>query len=210
MGRLPMCLLCACALHSTVFLLPGGSSRPGLLEREIEVTLGPVSRIQPQQAAAAATGARAQRAAPPVARGEDQAIIGGMESSPESEAESEAPAGSPGIPIEGSETGDDLPSGATALNVDARPVTPIAPAYPRRMRELGREGTVRILATVDADGSVLSAVVAASSGFSMLDNAAAAAVRRAVFSPAQRGGVPVASLVLIPIRFSIADAQSDR
>lgn len=90
-------------------------------------------------------------------------------------------------------------------DVDARPLSPIAPEYPRRMRVLGREGTVRILAQIDADGRVISAEVAQSSGSAMLDNAALAAVRRAVFSPALRGGLPAPSRVIVPIRFALEE-----
>lgn len=77
------------------------------------------------------------------------------------------------------------------------------PVYPRDALAAGREGMVRLHVRVAVDGSVAALRIATSSGDPSLDDAALAAVRDWHFKPAERGGVPVAADVVVPVRFVI-------
>jgi protein TonB len=91
---------------------------------------------------------------------------------------------------------------ATVISIP-RPRGEILPQYPRSARKAGWEGVVTIGAYIDEAGKVVSAEIIASSGHESLDQAALEAVRRASFHPAQRGAKPVASRVIIPVRFRL-------
>ena len=80
-----------------------------------------------------------------------------------------------------------------------------APEYPRRARRLRLEGTAQLLVTVDAAGKPLRVLVQTSSGHTLLDEAAIAAVRLWHFHPAKRDGVAEQGDLLVPIRFDIVD-----
>jgi protein TonB len=90
------------------------------------------------------------------------------------------------------------------VDVPARPLAPIEPAYPPQLRALGLEGDVAARVVVRADGSVGGAQLVASS-----DEAFTAAVRealeRARFEPARREGRPVASWVTLRLRFRLEE-----
>ena len=78
------------------------------------------------------------------------------------------------------------------------------PVYPRTSRRKGEEGTVLLSIQVDALGVVAGVTVAATSGFSALDEAAVAAVRRIAFKPASKDGRAVPSEVRLPITFKLS------
>ncbi len=96
-------------------------------------------------------------------------------------------------------------SGGGAEDRDAQPdYAAIAPpSYPRLARRRGWQGVVRLRVRVSPDGRVLDASVEQSSGYRVLDRAALEAVRGWRFRPAVRGGEPVASEVVVPVRFSL-------
>jgi periplasmic protein TonB len=75
------------------------------------------------------------------------------------------------------------------------------PAYPAASRRLGEQGKVTIRVLIAADGSVQSASLARSSGFSRLDDAAMAAVLKWRFVPGKRDGVAQAMWHQIPVNF---------
>lgn len=77
------------------------------------------------------------------------------------------------------------------------------PHYPREARDNGWEGRVLLLVKVGADGRAAGVRVNRSSGHDVLDDSALRTVWRWRFRPGTRGGVPVASSVLIPIRFRL-------
>lgn len=79
------------------------------------------------------------------------------------------------------------------------------PAYPMLARKRGWEGMVTLLVEVAADGHPVSVEIKRSSGHSVLDNCAAAAVRQWQFQPARRGGTAVAASVEVPIRFDLQE-----
>ncbi|MBI2875511.1 MAG: TonB family protein [Candidatus Tectomicrobia bacterium] len=78
------------------------------------------------------------------------------------------------------------------------------PIYPRLAQLKGYEGKVLLEVEVRADGRVGGVVIKESSNHKVLDEAALKAVRKWRYSPARRGGTPVASRVLVPIYFELA------
>lgn len=75
------------------------------------------------------------------------------------------------------------------------------PRYPPIAREKGYQGTVYIRAFVERDGRVGNLAVDRSSGYEILDRAAVESVREWTFLPAQKDQKPVASWVLLPVKF---------
>jgi protein TonB len=75
------------------------------------------------------------------------------------------------------------------------------PTYPPLAREKGYEGTVYLRALVERDGRVGNLLIDRSSGHEILDRAAVDSVRGWTFLPAQKDGKPVASWVLLPVKF---------
>jgi periplasmic protein TonB len=79
------------------------------------------------------------------------------------------------------------------------------PDYPAEARRRGLQGKVVLLVEVSAAGLPASLAVASSSGHAALDQAALAAVQRWHFSPATRGGTPVAGTAQVPIQFRLEE-----
>lgn len=77
------------------------------------------------------------------------------------------------------------------------------PEYPRLARNRGWEGQVLLKVRVSAEGLSDSVDVQRSSGHDILDESAVAAVKKWTFIPAMRGSTPVASLVIVPIIFTL-------
>lgn len=77
------------------------------------------------------------------------------------------------------------------------------PPYPYQARTGGHEGLVVLTAEVRADGLVSGIRLKRSSGYASLDQSALTTVRSWIFEPARRSGVAVASVVDIPVRFSL-------
>ena len=81
------------------------------------------------------------------------------------------------------------------------------PGYPGAARRAGREGVVTVRVLVGTDGTPASVTVRQTSGHEDFDNAAVQAVKKWRFSPARRGGQPVASFHDIKIRFRLDEAR---
>lgn len=79
------------------------------------------------------------------------------------------------------------------------------PSYPPAARRRGIEGVVVLAVDLGEDGRPRHVCVKTSSGFAMLDEAAEKAVRGWRFTPATRGGRPVAATVDVPVRFTLRD-----
>lgn len=79
----------------------------------------------------------------------------------------------------------------------------IPPVYPALSRRLGQQGQAWLKVLVDADGKVLSAEIAQSSGHPALDQSALDAVRQWAFIPGKRDGVPERMWVHVPISFRL-------
>ena len=80
----------------------------------------------------------------------------------------------------------------------------IHPRYPRIAKKSGWEGTVLVRVTVEANGRASKVIVSRGSGRKVLDDAAVKAVRRWAFRPARDGNIPIQSVVVIPIKFSLS------
>jgi protein TonB len=80
-----------------------------------------------------------------------------------------------------------------------------APSYPPAARREHQEGVVLLSVDVGPNGRPTRVVLKKSSGVPILDQAAAAAVRRWTFEPARTAGLPIESTVEVPVRFSLAD-----
>ena len=82
------------------------------------------------------------------------------------------------------------------------------PPYPMTAIRLGEEGRVMLHITISAGGSVASASVTQSSGFTDLDQSAIAWVlAHWKYKPATRGGVAVASATDAAVVFSLKNAR---
>ncbi len=77
------------------------------------------------------------------------------------------------------------------------------PKYPRYARKRKQEGKVLLDVSVKTDGYPRNIVIAQSSGFDILDNAALSAVKRWKFLPARNGSAKVEANVKVPIEFRI-------
>lgn len=95
-------------------------------------------------------------------------------------------------------------SGGSQVGVlGAQPIASIYPVYPESSRRNGEQGTVELAFTILPSGKTADIMVARSSGFSPLDDAAIRAVRRARLKPACQNGLPVESKVLQPFDFNL-------
>lgn len=77
--------------------------------------------------------------------------------------------------------------------------------YPHGARLRGEEGVVTVRAFIMPSGKTSAAEVVNSSGFSLLDQAAINAVRRAAFIPIHKKHQPIESEALLTFRFSLLD-----
>jgi TonB family protein len=95
--------------------------------------------------------------------------------------------------------------GKAKVAADTAPVSVSMPqpAYPEAARKAGIEGKAMLEVTVGADGAVLSATLAQSSGNGALDTAALQAVTTARFTPATKAGKPVEARVTVPYQFKL-------
>jgi protein TonB len=78
-----------------------------------------------------------------------------------------------------------------------------APTYPSVSRRSGEQGRVMLRVRVSARGEVEAIEVHQSSGYSRLDDAALAAVRRWKFVPARLGERPVEGWAIVPVNFTL-------
>jgi len=81
--------------------------------------------------------------------------------------------------------------------------TPL-PAYPAAARAERLEGLVVLAVLVGANGRVVDVSVASSSSHTVLDQAAAGAVKTWTFAPAHRGARAVESVVEVPVKFALS------
>ncbi len=95
--------------------------------------------------------------------------------------------------------------GDGALSAEPRYRTKPKPDYPLPSKRRREEGTVLVNVRVQADGAPAAVSLNRSCGYPLLDRAALDAVRRSTFEPELAAGVPVASLHVIRLRFSLDD-----
>lgn len=77
------------------------------------------------------------------------------------------------------------------------------PDYPRSARKRGWEGTVILEILVDVEGSAKDIRINESSGYDILDEAAASAAKKWMFVPGMRGDAPVEMWVRVPVTFQL-------
>lgn len=80
-----------------------------------------------------------------------------------------------------------------------------APEYPRLARRRGQQGRVILRVEVDPAGHATSVAIHRSSGYRLLDRAAARTVRRWTFQPARRAGKITSGQVDVPVLFRLHD-----
>jgi protein TonB len=95
------------------------------------------------------------------------------------------------------------PAPARAVDLDENRISGNPPKYPIESLRKKEQGTVLLHLTVGADGSVTDIVIARSSGFERLDNAALRAVRAWRWRPMMRAGQAVAVTGDMPIPFTL-------
>lgn len=81
------------------------------------------------------------------------------------------------------------------------------PTYPWVARRNGWEGTTVVRVDVMTNGAPAQVALVESSGYSVLDEAALAAVRQWKFRPARLGTLPVQSQVDVPVRFRLSATE---
>ncbi|MGN1360489.1 MAG: TonB family protein [Kiritimatiellia bacterium] len=101
------------------------------------------------------------------------------------------------------------PKTAFSPRVSAPPQAPnrIIIRYPRSARERRHEGTVRLEARILSDGRCGRVTILETSGHPELDEAAAAAFRKANFIPARAGDCPVEASVRQTITFRLSGIE---
>jgi protein TonB len=77
------------------------------------------------------------------------------------------------------------------------------PEYPMIGRKRGYQGTVTLEVLVNREGRVEDLRLSASSGYSVLDQAALTSVKTWLFDPGTRGGEKVDMWVKVPVRFQL-------
>ena len=105
------------------------------------------------------------------------------------------------------ETTNQILRDQTAMNQKIyQPVTPLKterPPYPRIARENGWHGRVILRVKISSQGTVTTASIQETSGFSVLDESALQVVQDYTFVPAKNGEFPVTSIVDLPIQFDL-------
>lgn len=81
------------------------------------------------------------------------------------------------------------------------------PPYPPMAVRQGQQGEVILDVTINAQGEVIDVKVERSSGFRILDRAAAEAARGWKFNPGVKNGKPVGGVVRIPVNFTLTGAS---
>jgi len=78
-----------------------------------------------------------------------------------------------------------------------------APDYPRRAQLRGYEGTVLVDTLVDTKGQAKDFRLLESSGYSLLDKAALASVKKWIFEPGMKGDKTIEMWIKVPVQFNL-------
>lgn len=136
--------------------------------------------------------------------GKEGAKSSGISVSPGGTSSSAAVGGGPGGRV-GASKGSSLPlEGAFGTPGGPSFIHQEKPSYPFVARKLGKEGRVLLRLTIDEKGRLTDIEVIERAGYGFTE-AAIEAVKRSVFSPAQRDGRPTTSKALLPVRFVLRD-----
>ena len=107
--------------------------------------------------------------------------------------------------VASSNTGPMSAKGATAGVANGTGADLVKPRYPSMSVREGEQGAVELEIEVFADGQVGFIRVLRSPGFERLEKAAIDAVRRSRFTPGEREGEPVRTVVRKTILFQLND-----
>ena len=110
----------------------------------------------------------------------------------------------PTTPGRGRRTLQASASGEAQTTTSVGVLRSVHPIYPRIAKKSGWEGTVLLRVTVETNGRASKVDVSRSSGRKVLDDAAVKAVKRWTFRPARDGNIPIRSVVVIPLKFSLS------
>lgn len=112
--------------------------------------------------------------------------------------------------ISGKNTSGLVDPNAVAINsaqsepiFDAAYLNNPSPNYPLDAKRKNIQGKVLVQVTVKSDGSAKEVIIARSSGYKSLDEAAIEAVRQWRFIPARKGSQSVQANVIVPVEFKI-------
>ena len=120
------------------------------------------------------------------------------------QGESASPANA--VPAEQASPSEGTASAGGGVTRGAAPAAGNAPPdYPMSARRRGQEGLVLLDVVLTPGGRPERIDLAKSSGWRSLDRAALEAVERWRFEPAMENGLPVASLLRLPVRFRLED-----
>lgn len=199
-------LLLSVALHALVMaLLPPTQTLVTVVKAPLEMTVVNTVKPQPPPAPAPVAKLRAPRAAAkPVAPAENTVRdLGGELEAPTSPEPPPLVFRRPLAPkIEAPVAPEAAAPAVTVTETAAALESEVKPPYPEAARREEAEGTVVLRVTVGEDGRVLDAVVTEDPGYG-LGEAARAAVLRARFAPATRGGVRVRTTLTWRYRFEL-------
>jgi len=218
--RLTLSLLAATAVHGAVFGVaalvlshrPAEVVAPVPVEVEV-VAARPDPIADPAPAFAPAGPSRSQEPAP----ARDVALVGNptRPSAPaDSPAAVDAPAAAavPAVPPPAAAAASSVRAPQAAVQNGGGLVSATAhyrsnpkPDYPIPSKRRREEGIVLLNVQVQVDGTPAAVSLNRSCGHPLLDRAALDAVRHWTFEPARADGVPVSSLVVVHVRFSLAD-----
>ena len=226
--RLTLSLLAATALHGVAFGVavvvlshaPAKDVVPASEQLEVEVLAAkpdPIADTPPASATAAFSPSRQSAPARPhiARRSRAVALLGrptAGAADPSAAASAPAvPAATPSVPASpGAAAGvrASAPAsqgGGAAVSAKPRYRSNPTPDYPIPSKRRREEGIVLLNVQVSVDGTPAAISLNRSCGHPLLDRAALEAVRRWTFEPARAAGVPISSLVVIPVRFSLDD-----
>jgi protein TonB len=217
MSRLALGLVAATLLHGALYVagvafFPWPSPRgapPATADVEVEVVTAKPVPVAPAAPAEAPTPrparqSRARAITAPARAAPIGPTIAADVSAPPSLAPS-PPRADPATSIRPSPRASD--SGGALLSAKPRYRVNPAPEYPIASQRRREEGVVMVKVMVETNGAPSAISLASSSGHPLLDAAALEAVRRWTFDPARAAGVPVPSLVTVPVRFSLSEPR---
>ena len=227
--RLTLSVLAATAVHGALFgvaaiVLSHGSAEAVVVPTPVEVEVvaprpDPIAATSP--ASAAAVPARTPDPAPArpriARRSREMALVGSPPAA--ASTDSAAVVDAPRAPAATQSVSSSLAAGAAAVRAP-EPAAPGGggsvsatpryhsnpkPDYPIPSLRRREEGIVLLNVLVQTDGTPAAISLNRSCGHPLLDRAALEAVHRWTFEPARAGGVPVSSLAVVPVRFSLAE-----
>ena len=231
--RFPLSLAVAVAMHGVLFGVAGAvlahrasaPLAPATVELEVEVVApkpDPIAEALPAAPVppVRATPATLRRSRSSAPRREVAPVDDTVATEPSEVAEPVAPIGpavsappAPGPPVlarpyaASSAASSAAPSVEKIVSATPRYRVNPPPDYPLPCRHRHEEGTVLVDVVVRQSGLPSTISLHQSSGHPLLDRAALEAVRGWSFEPARAAGVPVASSVVVPVRFSLSEQQ---